>query len=435
MSRILLATFGSLGDLHPYIAMGRALKERGHAVLLASSGDYEAAVSHAGLDFAAVPPRLDELGDRARMARRTFHPRLGTRRLLQEWVYPFLDAAHAALDQAAAGVDLIVGHPLTFAVPMVAQRRGVPWLSTVLAPMSFLSRHDPPRMALDVLCWAQRRGPWVYDLMMSGVRRNVWSWEAPLRGFRARHGLATDQIMVFEGQFSPHGTLALFDRVLAAPQPDWPVSTHLCGAALHDRFDGAADLTDAERFLAGGEPPLVFALGSAAVWMGQDYFKAAAEAAAGLGRRAVLLTGQPVQASLPPGIRAFDYLPYSSIFARAAVVVHQAGVGTLSQALRSGRPQLITPVGFDQYDNAARAAQLGVARVLPFQKVSARRLKQQLAQILADSGAAAAAAQAAGLVDGQGAQRAAQVIEEVLAGHVAGSVAENGPQVRPLGVA
>ena len=77
-------------------------------------------------------------------------------------------------------------------------------------------------------------------------------------------------------------------------------------------------------------------------------------------------------------------MPYSSIFPRALAVVHQGGIGTLSQALRSGRPQLIVPFAFDQPDNARRAAGLGVARVLPAGKADARTLARELRALLAD---------------------------------------------------
>jgi UDP:flavonoid glycosyltransferase YjiC (YdhE family) len=415
MSRILLATFGSLGDLHPYIAVGAALKARGHQVMLASCVDYEAAVRSAGLDFVPLPPSIGELGDRERFARRVFHPHLGTHRLLREAVFPHLDATHAILTRACAGADLLVGHPLTFAVPVVAQQQGLPWLSTVLAPASLMSRHDPPRLSPDVLRRSHGLGPWVHDIVRSLVRQRLWGWEAPVRAFRARHGLATSQVLLLEG-FSPHGTLALFDPVLAEPQPDWPAQTHVCGAPLHDAGAAGPEPTELARFLAAGEPPVVFALGSAAVWMGKDYFRAAIRAASELGHRAILITGQPWTEKLPPGVAAFDYLPYSRIFPRAAVVAHQAGIGTLSQALRSGRPQLITPVGFDQLDNAERASQLGIARVLSFRKVTARRLRRELAALLADPGAGEAAARVATQVDALGALRAAQVIETAASG-------------------
>ena len=98
--------------------------------------------------------------------------------------------------------------------------------------------------------------------------------------------------------------------------------------------------------------------------------------------RAILLTGPSAPEDLPAGVRAFPYLPYSTVFPRAAAVVHQAGIGTLAQAMRAGRPQLILPVAFDQPDNARRAAALGLGRVLPFKKATAQRLASELAALL-----------------------------------------------------
>jgi len=178
----------------------------------------------------------------------------------------------------------------------------------------------------------------------------------------------------------------LFDAVLATPRSDWPEPLTLCGAAL---FDGqppaAAELERLNRFLDDGDAPLVFALGSAAVWIAERYWQHAIAAAQALGRRAILLTGEGTSLRTPPGICAMPYMPYSQVFPRAAAVIHQAGIGTLSQALRAGRPQLITPVAFDQPDNAERAAALGVARVLPFQKVTAKRMAVQLDALLHDA--------------------------------------------------
>jgi rhamnosyltransferase subunit B len=95
--------------------------------------------------------------------------------------------------------------------------------------------------------------------------------------------------------------------------------------------------------------------------------------------------------------------------------VHQAGIGTLSQALRAGRPQLITPVWFDQPDNAARAVKLGVARSLPFRRVTVARLMRQLRPLLADAKYATAARElAATLGTGDGAVVAAGCIEQML---------------------
>jgi UDP:flavonoid glycosyltransferase YjiC (YdhE family) len=419
MSRILLATLGSLGDLHPCIAVARALRARGHQAVVAAAPEYREPVEAAGVGFAPVRPSLDALGDRAAVARRLFHPVLGPRRLLREVVLPHLHESFADLDHAAASADLLVSHPLTFTVPIVAERRGLPWVSTVLAPLSLMSRHDPPRLhGGDLLRRAARIGPRARDAAFALARATARHWEAPLQSFRQELGLPrTAAPMLFEGQFSPQGTLALFDAPLAAPQADWPPALRVCGAALHDgAAPDAAALPELERFLAAGDPPLVFALGSSAVWFADGFWAAAAQAAHALGRRAVLVTGSGLPRELPPGVRAFDYLPYSAVFPRAAAVVHQCGIGTLAQALRAGRPQLLVPVAFDQPDNAARACRLGVGRELPFRRVDARRLEAALAALLDDPRHAQAAERcAAELRDSEGAGAAADALLEVLA--------------------
>jgi UDP:flavonoid glycosyltransferase YjiC (YdhE family) len=264
----------------------------------------------------------------------------------------------------------------------------------VLAPISLLSRHDPPVLpGLNLLQAARRLGPLAYDLATFLMRSLLRRWEAPVHALRAELGLpATNQLLTLEGQYSPHGTLALFDPVLARPQPDWPAHTTLCGAALHEGVAADAVTTgELQRFLDSGAPPIVFTLGSAAVHVARDYWGEVIAATQRLGRRALLLTGKPIANALPPTIRAFDYLPYSLVFPHAAAVVHQAGIGTLSQALRAGRPQLLVPVGFDQPDNARRATGLGVGRSVPFERITTDRLARELGALLDDPAAAAAA--------------------------------------------
>ena len=161
----------------------------------------------------------------------------------------------------------------------------------------------------------------------------------------------------------------------------------------------------------------MFALGSSAVLIAGDFWRHAAAAAAALGKRAILLTGMPPSQlpALPNGVIAFQYLPYSQVFPRAAAVVHQAGIGTLAQALAAGRPQLIVPVAFDQPDNARRAQNLGAARVLPFKQVTTQALTTQLRRLLQDSRHADRAGELAGvLVAENGPRRAVDEIERVL---------------------
>jgi rhamnosyltransferase subunit B len=418
MARVLLATFGSLGDLHPYIAVGRALQARGLIARIATCSDYRSQVESEGLEFAPVAPSLAELGAPEALARRVSDPLRGTQVLVQELLMPHLRESHQQLRAAAVDADLLISHPLTFMVQVVAAQLGKPWLSTVLAPASFLSRNDPPVLApFNSLQLARRMGPWMYNPLMRMIHGMVRRWEAPLHAYRRELGMpVSEQVMVFEGQFSPRGTLALFDAALMQPQPDWPPHTRICGTPVYDGT--VADPQDLQRlraFLAAGDPPLVFALGSSAVWLAGKYWSAAIEAAQQLGRRAILVTGSSQLRELPASVSAFNYLPYSQVFPHACVVIHQAGIGTLSQALRAGRPQLITPVFFDQPDNAARAVRLGVARSVPFRRVTAARLARQLRALLAQPAYAGAARDLANSLQGSdGAAVAARWISEAL---------------------
>jgi UDP:flavonoid glycosyltransferase YjiC (YdhE family) len=280
--------------------------------------------------------------------------------------------------------------------------------------MIFLSAHDPPVIPHAV--WLHRLrflGPGFFRFMFLTAKLLTKHWGKALRELRKEVGLPPGHVFeIFDGQFSPLANLALFDQQLAQSQPDWPGNTQICGSPV---FDGpqqdTAALDDLGKFLADGEAPIVFALGSSAVWIAGNFWDKAIDAALKLERRAILLTGPEMPASLPGTVRAYPYLPYSKVFPHAAAIVHQAGIGTLAQALRSGRPQLIVPLAFDQPDNAARACSLGLARTVPFRKVAAQRLESELSLLLDSEGYAdAAQGMAVELSPTNGAARAAEAL-------------------------
>jgi UDP:flavonoid glycosyltransferase YjiC (YdhE family) len=127
-------------------------------------------------------------------------------------------------------------------------------------------------------------------------------------------------------------------------------------------------MRELESFLASGDAPIVFALGSSAVNIAGDFFAVSANVARQLGQRAVLVYGQHADQikDIPPGpdILALPYVSYDKLFKRASIVVHQGGIGTLAQAMRAQRPMLVVPFGFDQPDNGQRIERLGLGKTL-----------------------------------------------------------------------
>jgi rhamnosyltransferase subunit B len=385
MTRFLFATIGSLGDLHPYIAVARALITRGHQAVIATAEDYRAVVEGAGVGFAPMRPSMAELGDFRALTTKIFDVYRGAEYLIRRLIMPQVRLAYEDLRNAARGADLLISHPLAFALPLVAQKYGLPWVATILSPLSFMSCYDPPVIA--GASWLRKLrtlGPGPYRALFTIVKRAMARWESPLRDLRKELGLpASKKMAIFEGQFSPLCNLALFDSLLADPQPDWPIPVRVCGSPVYDGLAADAGTgDDLENFLVAGEPPIVFALGSSAVWIAGDFWDKAMAATKQLKRRAILITGPVIPENVPDGIRAFPYLPYSRVFPGSAAIVHQAGIGTLAQALRSGAPQLIVPVAFDQPDNARRAVARGLARTIPFKKVTTDLLASELRALL-----------------------------------------------------
>lgn len=362
MARILLATFGSHGDLNPFLALGLELKARGHAVVVAAAPSYKADVERLGLEHAPMRPDLDQ-GD-VKTLERALDPRWGAEVIVRELLMPVIRGTYADLEKAAAGADLLVTHALTYAGPVLAEKKGLKWLSVSLQPLMFFSAYDPPVLAPAPWLAALRPlGPRFNGALLGLLKRFSYSWGDPVRALRKDLGLGPGKDPIFEGQHSPYGVLALFSSLFAQRRPDWPERVTVCGFPFLDQDIGGKPLdAKLETFLAKGEKPVAFTLGSTAVRIAGGFYEAAAVAARLAGKRAVLLAGEGAEAlgTLPPGVIAAASAPYHLLFPRCAAVVHSGGIGTTAQVLRAGVPQLVAPFAHDQYDNAARVERMGV---------------------------------------------------------------------------
>ena len=232
-----------------------------------------------------------------------------------------------------------------------------------------------------------RRAGWLVNRAALNLGRMATKhWWNPVRDLRREEGLRTDCDPLIRDKFSPDLVLALFSHCLAKPQPDWPARTLQPGFVYYDREKAGRDSAPAlEEFLASGLAPVVFTLGSTAVHHPGDFYTTSIESAKRLGRRALLVGATPIAKLISPEILAVPYAPYSQIFPRAAAVVHQGGVGTTAQALRSGRPMLVVPFGWDQPDNGSRVERLGVGLCLPRKAYSARNVATVLDRLLKES--------------------------------------------------
>ncbi len=383
--RIVLSNIGTLGDIHPLIAIALELKRRGHVPVMALPEVFRPRIAPLGLEFHAVRPDIDPTN--TFLVEMIYDVKKGTERGLREFLFPSLRQTYDDLQDAAtkpARADLLLLGELNYAGPIVAEATGIPWASYVLAPFSFFSAYDPPvlppypRLAkLDKVIPGMGRG------VKSVARLVTREWPEPIYALRRELGLPPGLNPIFEGKHSPHLVLALFSRMLGVEQKDWPANVCISGFCFYDADAGNGALpAHLEQFLAAGEPPVVFTLGSAAVLAAGSFYEISAKAAMLVGRRAVLLIGSDPrnkpQQKLPESICVAEYAPYSALFPRASVLVHQGGVGTTAQSLRAGRPMVIMPYSHDQPDTARRVRRMKLSHTIERRAYTPERVAREL---------------------------------------------------------
>ena len=139
MARIVLNTFGSFGDLHPYLALAIELQRRGHECVVATAEIYRQKVTGEGVGFAQVRPNVGELLNEPELIEKLWHPTRGTFYLLRDYLLPQVENSFTDLDRACVNADFLLTHAAAYAGPIVAAVRKIPWMSVSLQPAIFFS--------------------------------------------------------------------------------------------------------------------------------------------------------------------------------------------------------------------------------------------------------------------------------------------------------
>jgi len=417
MSRIVLATLGSLGDLHPKIALAIELKRRGHEVVINTWEGYREKIEQIGFEFRPMRPDVDQSD--SQLLADLMHPVKGPEKVIRELVFPYLHQMYDDLTAACKGADLMVTGELIYIARSVVEKTSIKWVSASLAPLSMFSSNDPNVYPQAEWLELLRPLPTAFHSgLFSIMRSTILHWYKPYKSFRRDLGLSEDHDPLFYNKFSSLLHLAMFSKALARPQPDWWQPTVQTGFCFYDGQQDTGRMPDRlEQFLSAGEPPIVFTLGSAAVMDPRDFFTESVKAAKALSRRAVVLYGNENEppAGLTDDIVGFPYAPFSRLFPKSICVVHQGGVGTTGQVLRAGVPHLIMPYSHDQPDNAARCRRNGVARTIRRNRYNADSAAAEITQLVNDPRYALRAHEAAAVVASEsGAQTACDAIENAL---------------------
>jgi rhamnosyltransferase subunit B len=402
VSAIALVTFGSAGDVHPMLAIGHRLRQRGHRVVLLTNPAFADDAARVGLEFRPVGSADD-------LRQTVAHPKLwhsvdGFGVMWRYLLRPALEPSYQALAALAQeGVRLVVASPVAMGARVAQEKLGLRLVSAYTAATMLRTLRDPMTIAqwrvpawlpasLRRLAWAQLDRHKLQPLVLPALEQ-----------LRGRLGLAPLKQSVFgEWMHSPDEGVALFPAWFAAAPADWPPQVQQAGFPLYDDETDAAEANGESvplpaplaEFLARGSPPVVFMPGTAA-HSNAAFYQAALAACHRSGQRGVLLGPVPdaLAASLPATVHAQPYASFAQLLPVACALVHHGGIGSCAQALRAGIPQVMVPQAYDQFDNAMRVERLGVGQAV--QRAHLSRMGDALAGLMANPQVAAACAKAA----------------------------------------
>jgi len=403
--RVLLLPIGSSGDVNPFLWIGRHLREAGHDVTVIANPWFAGHVAAAELHH--VP-----IGTEQEYHDLTADPRLWKIGKGTEVVLGYAgDVTRRYFDviRATAGGDrpLLMAPAPAFGARLAREKLGLSLVTVNLQPSLYRSIYETAYFGRGY-GFLQRIPRWLKRVLfrLIDVQMNRVVTPGIVRACREA-GQQPPKNAFRDWWQSPDGAICLWPEWFAAPQPDWPANARCIGFPLEDLASHHDANPELENFLAAGEPPILFTPGTAMAH-GREFFEVAVRACVSASRRALFITryADQLPAALPETVRHFDYLPFSEVLPRCAAIVHHGGIGTTSQALAAGIPQLIMPLAHDQPDNAARLARLRASRVLPPARYTVTRAVRELQRLMNDPSYGDDARRLAGQVDAGGAAQA-----------------------------
>ncbi len=385
----LVTAIGSYGDVHPMAGLAERLRLRGHDVTLAANPYFADIAERIGVPL--LPLGTVDDYERLIANKDIWHPRRGLPLIFREGALRHMRSMYESLSSAyRPGETRVVCHMLDIAGRLLRETHAAKVARVAFAPASFWSDHRPPRLPGTFLGpntprWFNRLhligGDWLFARRVIG---------RPLNRFRHELGLPKVGRVLPDWWFDVDLTVAMFPEWFAPPQIDWPKPLACVGFPL---WDGGGPRLSPEltEFLDTGTRPIVWTAGTANRHAAK-FFAAAIDVCKTLDRRGILLTKFPEQLprKLPATVRHESFVPLTKLLARTAVFVHHGGIGSSSQALAAGVPQLVVSLGFDQLDNADRLVELGVATAVRAPRLTVVRAASALERLLSDEVAARA---------------------------------------------
>ncbi len=387
MARIVVTTFGSTGDLNPFIALGLALRSNRHNVLFAVEANFQQQVSLLGFPVRVLTgDQAEALGPYSHQIFNSDQPLTSLKLLLDRYILQTLPTKVAELREICQQADLLISVAPQFAASIVADLLHIPWISVVLTPSTLPSTSiaaQPISVQLPAFLqpWSNRFSWFVGGMFLRQIV------DRPVNQVRRLFHVPPRSNLMWTGNLSPQFTALAVSSALVPRPDDWPQYVQMTGFCF---WDGSADWQFPEAlksFLHGDKPVVAVTAGSVAPEeraLFVAYYQTSIESILACGARALVINA-PENTIFPEhreDVLQVSFAPFSEVFPACAAVIHHGGIGTIAQCLRAGVPSLVVPGGMDQPFNAAQVVQCKAGMWIPRKRYTARRAEKALKALL-----------------------------------------------------
>jgi len=378
--KIAILTLGTRGDVQPYAVLGKALKDRGHEVVLSTARNFEDLVASYGLDF--VPVELDfqelvkskEAGELMKSPLNALRSAKNLKKLMTPLV---LDALKIFYDLSKRS-DKVLFHIKTMA-DNFADQFPEKMIKTDVVPAS-----QPTSAFSNPVFSAFSLPAFLNKLTFKLTELGLKMWTKPIQKFRQSVGLPINSRK--PDLMSIYG----ISELLLKKPDDFPNNSFFTGFWFdHSSTELNQDLVD---FITTGEPPLLVTFGSMPFDKNLDIPELINMLSKQLNIRIIVVKGWGLSdteaLSQNPDVKLIDAAPYDKLFPLVKAVVHHGGIGTTASCLKAGKPFLTCPVLHplgDQFFWGKIAYQKGVALYpLPIKKLTADKFLESVLELLSN---------------------------------------------------
>jgi UDP:flavonoid glycosyltransferase YjiC (YdhE family) len=359
MSKIAIITFGTYGDVAPFVGLGTALRASGFEVALASQEPYRELVTEAGLEYRFLPKDTEQATRESAFAQELIDgARMKPSRTAMRQMVEQLQGVGPAMVAASEGADLLLacGPVGTLFGYHIAEAMGIPSAALHLQPLARTAEFAPPVLTLRSFGRLGNMALW----KLGALGEKIYLQQ--INELRTEMGLDAVRLRDFQGVRDARWPMLFGFSEHIVPRPrDWPPGLEITGYWWPPSPRSFSPPTELGDFLAAGPPPVFVGFGSTATNKGAQLSRIVADAAARTGVRLVLQSGWSQLEYAGDDVLTIGSVPHAWLFPRMSALVHHAGAGTTAAGLRAGVPAIPVPGIMDQPYWSRRLVDLGVA--------------------------------------------------------------------------